>query len=276
MTDDNTPQIEAESDTQAVQPSSTTVVNKRWGCAQSFAILVVAIIAIGSICAASIFFMGQSGISSIVGSVASIFQSQPSSAEIVTGRTLINSIQPLGQLVTISTELAQADILVEVDSGTLNLCGHSANHVAEGVIEAGVDFTLITPQNISYTEASDTYKITVPYPRITSCRIEYIRQYDTQSNLGCSPNWDNVRVLAQAVAMDKFVEDALGKGVLERAERENTLLMQSFVGALTSANVEIVYVSQETAPDYLPSSCQPSLPNGWRYDNQLNKWVQQS
>lgn len=248
-------------------------INKRWGCAQTCGITLLGLIVIAVLSVLVIGFIGQSTLTNFVGSFGGLFQSGPSSAEIVSGRTLVNSIQPLGQLVTISTELAKSDILVDVESGVINACGHSANHVAEGVIEAGVDFTQITANNISYTEATNTYNITVPYPQITSCRIEYIRQYDTSSNLGCSPNWDEVRVLAQNVAMDGFVEDALGRGILERAERENTLLMQSFVTALTDANVNIQYVDKDIAGNFIPPSCQPELPQGWGFNSSLGKWV---
>jgi len=285
MTEHNPPEptetteVDSQSTTeQAITPPTRILrtIDKRWGCAQTCGITMIALVAMGILCVGAVAFIGQSTLTNFVSTFGGIFQSSPSSAEIVSGRTLINSIQPLGQLVTISTELAQADIRVEVEQGVINSCGHSANHVAEGVIEAGVDFTQITDRNISYTEVSNTYTITVPYPQITSCRIEYIRQYDTSSNFGCSPNWDEVRVLAQNVAMNGFVEDALSKGVLERAERENTILMQSFVNALTDANVDIEYTSQGDPDEFLPASCQPELPPGWSYDTQLGKWVNAS
>ncbi|GEM_PF-1062801 len=248
-------------------------INKRWGCAQTCGITFLGLIVMIGLCAVSVAFIGQATLTNFVGSFGGFLQSGPSTAEIISGRTLVNSIQPLGQLVTISTELAQADIRVEVEQGVINSCGHSAHHVAEGVIEAGVDFTLITPDNISYTEVGNAYTITVPYPRITSCRIEYIRQYQASSNFGCSPNWDEVRVLAQHIAMEKFVEDALARGILDRAERENTILMQSFVTALTDAEVTIQYVNQDEADEFIPTSCQPELPPGWRFDSSLSKWI---
>ncbi|MBZ0300727.1 MAG: DUF1232 domain-containing protein, partial [Anaerolineae bacterium] len=69
------------------------------------------------------------------------FLGQPTTATVVSSRTIVSSLQPLGQLVSISAEVAKADIGVSVHTGGINLCGHSANHVAQGAIEAGVDIT---------------------------------------------------------------------------------------------------------------------------------------
>jgi hypothetical protein len=196
----------------------------------------------------------------------------PTTAEVTTSRTIVTSLQPLGQIVSISVEAAQADIEVTINAGTVNLCGHSANHVAQGVIEAGVDITQVSEASVSYNETSDTYTISLPAPQITSCRIEYIRQYQQAGgNPTCGIDWDNVRLLGQYVSTQQFAQDALDGGILERAERETTLLLQSFVGALTGSNVEIVYAEAEAI---LPASCVPQLPNGWSFDETLSAWVQ--
>jgi hypothetical protein len=79
--------------------------------------------------------------------------------------------------------------------------------------------------------------------------------------------------LGQYVSTAQFAQDALDGGILERAERETTLLMKSFVEALTGSNVEIVY-AESPAEAILPASCVPQLPNGWSFDEELNSWVQ--
>lgn len=198
----------------------------------------------------------------------------PTTAEVLSSRTIVGSLQPLGQLVSLSVEVAKADIQVTVSSGAMNICGHSANHVAQGVIEAGVDITRVSEDSVVYDAASNTYTISLPAPQITSCRIEYIRQYEQNGgNPTCGIDWDNVRLLGQYVATQDFSADALDADILARAERETTILMRSFVGALTGANVEIVYAEADAV---LPASCIPQLPNGWRYDETLASWVQES
>lgn len=245
------------------------------GCWRSCSIVTIIIVVLFSCVIIFTLLFARDTVSQFFGNLANLFSSAPTSARIDTQRTLINSIQPLGQLVTISTEIAKADIFVNIESGGLNLCGHSAQHVAQGVIEAGVDFTAITTDSINYSEETDTFTISMPYPQITSCRIEYIRQYDTKSNFGCSPNWDSVRLLAQYVATNEFATDALDAGILERAQTENTILMQAFINALTSSNVEILYDIDDTTSVNLPNSCQPETPQGWRFDEELQQWFAQ-
>lgn len=216
-----------------------------------------------------------SGVWTFKGVITSIggFFGQPTTAEVIPSRTIVTSLQPLGQLVSISVEVAKADIGVSVYTGGINLCGHSANHVAQGVIEAGVDITRIEEDSISYNEATDTYTLTLPPPNITSCRIEYIRQYERSGGtVVCGADWDAVRLLAQHQALSSFSADTIEGGILSRAERETTMLMQSFVKALTGSEVRVVY-SNRDAEVTLPPSCQPQLPSGWTFDEAQNSWV---
>lgn len=216
-----------------------------------------------------------SGVWTFNGVLASIgsFFGQPTTAEVIPSRTIVTSLQPLGQLVSISVEVAKADIGVSVHTGGINLCGHSANHVAQGVIEAGVDITRIEEDSINYNEATDTYTLTLPPPNITSCRVEYIRQYERSGGaVACGVDWDTVRLLAQHQALSTFAADTIEGGILSRAERETTMLMQSFVRALTGSEVRVMY-SNRDAEAALPPSCQPQLPRGWAYNEDQNSWV---
>lgn len=197
----------------------------------------------------------------------------PPVAEVVSTDTLISGIQPLGQLVTISVEVAKADVGIAVRAGAMNVCGHNANHVAQGTIEAGVDFASITEDNIAYNEETDTYTITVNSPTITSCRIDYIRQYDRSGgNPTCGIDWDSLRLLAQYTTTIEFAEDSIDEGILERAESESTVLLDSFVTTLTESNVEIVYTNSDQQ-ETLPSSCVPQIPAGWTFNEEQQAWV---
>jgi hypothetical protein len=215
---------------------------------------------------------GMLTLNSIFASIGNLL-GEPPTAQVTSTRTIVRGLQPLGQLVSISVEVAQADIGVSVNSGGLNLCGHSANHVSQGVIEAGIDITKVVEDSVQYDNDSDTYTLILPPPSITSCRIEYIRQYERSGgNLTCGIDWDTVRVLAQHESMSLFTADTIEGGILTRAERETTLLMESFVSALTGSEVDITYSEADTQIE-LPPSCQPQIPRGWEFDEELNEWV---
>lgn len=176
-------------------------------------------------------------------------------------------IRDMGQLVVISVELARADIHVGINSG---LCSHGADHAAQTVIEAGIDFGRIEKEDISYDYGSDSYTLQLSPPSLTSCRMDYIRQYDN-SHTWCGVNWDMVRLLGQAQSMQAFVDRSLDSGILERAEAQATTLLGTFISALTGNKAHIAYAEHDAELE-LPLSCQPDIPNGWQFDNESGAW----
>lgn len=204
--------------------------------------------------------------------ITNLFNLPPPTAQTVSTRTIVNNIQPLGQLVTISAEVAKADIAVSISTGGLNLCGHSANHVAHGVIEAGIDFAAIAEDNLSYDEDSESYILTLPPASITSCRIEYIRQYERRgSGVGCNVDWDNVRLLAQHKAMSDFASDMLEGGLRDRAEAQAELIIGTFVSSLTDKPVHVQFAEADESLEW-PSSCQSETPSGWSFNEESGEW----
>ena len=173
----------------------------------------------------------------------------------------------MGQLVVISVELARADIHVGINRG---LCSHGADHAAQAVIEAGIDFGGIEKNDVRYNVANDSYSIQLSAPTVTSCRMDYIRQYDS-SHTWCGTDWDMVRMLGQAQSMRDFLDRAFETEILNRAQNHAASIVGSFVNALTGAKAHITF----TEPDgelKLPSSCQPEIPSGWAFDKQSSTW----
>ena len=185
--------------------------------------------------------------------------------------TIVTGVQGMGQLVTVKHEVAKTDIKVEIHRGFLNAGYYSANHMAIGAVEAGIDFGAIDESNIRF--ADDVYTLTLPAPIITSCRIEYIDQNQNSFTL-LSADWDMVRQIAQAEAMDQFAEDMIEAGLLERAAEEAELRLGDFVTSLTGrkANIEIAERGDYTE---LPESCKPNAPNGWEKTSE-GGWKQAS
>ncbi len=175
------------------------------------------------------------------------------------------SFEELGILVTSSEEAGQ-EVEVSVNAGIANLCGHGANHFSYGVIEAGIDFSNIDEDDISPPVLGifGGYTIKAPAPQITSCRIEYITQYDGSFTL-CGTNWDTVRQLAQYEAMAGFVDNAIENGILERAKAEASYAVGNFVSGLTGRSVQVEFEKMEGELE-LPPSCQSIIPSGWAKD----------
>ncbi|MCY4147600.1 MAG: DUF4230 domain-containing protein [Chloroflexi bacterium] len=165
-----------------------------------------------------------------------------------------------------SSEEAGQQVEVSVNDGIANLCEHGANHFSYGVIEAGIDFSAIDEGDIEPPALGifGGYTIQLPPPRITSCRIEYINQYDGSFTL-CGTNWDTVRQLAQHEAMENFIAAAKENDILARAEEEAGYVVANFVSGLTSRPVRVEFAPQEDDSE-LPQSCQSIIPAGWVKD----------
>ena len=176
---------------------------------------------------------------------------------------IVNSIQGMGQLVTVISEVDKPNIHVSIKGGLLGIVRYSANHIAVGAVEAGIDFGALDEDSIQFQD--DTYTLTLPAAVITSCRIEHIDQSERSFSL-LGADWDTVRQIAHAEAIIGFAEAMIEKGILERAEEEAAWRLADFVRALTGKAARIEFAERVGEPE-LPQSCQPIAPGGWEKDD---------
>ncbi len=237
-----------------------------WGIGGMIGCLIILLII-----PATLIVSGVLSVGGLIGGLGSILGAgEPPRASVISSQTIVEGIQPMGELVSISVQLAKADVTVNVNQGTLNACGFKANHVVQGAVEAGIDLTQIGADNLRYDPISQTYTLTVPAPQLTSCRVDYIRQYD-RSFTTCSVDWDEARLLANYEAVNQFRDDAVEGGILTRAQSEARLVLGNFVRLLTGHPVNIVF--QPPAQSVIPSSCQPDMPPGWSYNSTSQIWT---
>ncbi len=196
--------------------------------------------------------------------IEGVINPAPPVALSASSQTIVQSVMPLGQLVSLSVQMAKADITIGVHQGPLNACGYSANHVAVGAVDAGVDLTQFTPNDVVFDAVANKYTITLPAPQITSCRLESIRQYD-RTTTACNVDWDSTRIIAGDVALQSFRQDAIEGGILTRAQREASATLGSFIQGLTGKQVEIKFADPPASPIF-PPSCSPDPPPGWAQD----------
>ncbi|MFN8530072.1 MAG: DUF4230 domain-containing protein [Anaerolineae bacterium] len=240
------------------------------GC---FGILVIALVVLIIALPATV----GSAITQIAGSLG--VNVPPPAANVISTQTIITGIQPLGQLVTISSQLARADVQVSITQGALNACGFSANHVVQGTVSAGIDLTRLDEASIRFDAARDTYVLTVPEPELTSCSVDFIRQYERSFTACSGVDWDEARLLANYLSLIDFRETAIEGGILQRAQSETQLVLGNFVRLLTGHSVEVVFAAPPTPsadataePVSYPASCAPDVPSGW-VQNANGEWV---
>ena len=242
----------------------------RSGCFWLSMVMIVFILGFAAVVVA-VILSGSNAINTLIGGAQAALNPAPV-ASVSSAATIINSIQPLGELVTVNAQLAKPDLRVNIQQGVLDACSFSTSYVAQASINAGIDLLGVGPDQIVYNALTDTYTITLPAPRLISCSVDYIDQYAASTTL-CNVDWDSARQIGQYIALQQFREDALESGLLDRARRQAELVVGNFVGSLTGSRVQITFETVDGAAA-LPPSCQPPLPGNWTYDNTTQTWTQ--
>ncbi len=190
-------------------------------------------------------------------------QALPPTPTPISRAAILSSIQAQGKLITVEMDLALVDI--EVRDPALLGCTYTAQHVAKGVIEAGIDFSTIEENHIRYNFFGYPEKVTAPAPTIFSCRIDHFRQYD-KSGGGTAKcfgnNWDAMSDIGRHLAMKLFVQGALESNILEQAQQQATLILKNQIHDLIGGQVEIAYEEAPQEP-LIPSSCKINPPPNW-------------
>lgn len=230
------------------------------GCLALLATLLVApVIGFGIV-----LYTTSLSLSGIVGPVLD-FINPPRTVNIVSSRTILDSLQELGKLVTVRSEFAQPDLLVEIDEGILSSGYHSANHFVQGSIEAGVDLSQFDRDDMRIDPATGSIHLNLPPPIITTCNIEYIDQ--NEHSIAVLPkDWDALRQLAEYEALMEFQQDAEEKErILEKAKEGIRDRLGSFINTLTGAQVHIDF--DESGKSQFDETCYPEPPDDWAIDD---------
>ena len=182
----------------------------------------------------------------------------PPQAEVISTRAVISSLRGIGKLVTITSDPHHREIQVSVSSGFLNLGAFSANHEAEGIIEAGIDFTRIRTSSL---QCGETCTLILPHPSITNCSILRLRQKDQSLSL-LGRDWELLEELGRYEAVRLFVDDVMEIGILDKAREEAEIIVGEFVSSLLEKPVDVVFDSESESADF-GATCQLEPPFGW-------------
>ncbi len=219
---------------------------------------------------AIIVLSGSLALSGLIAPVLD-FINTPASVNVISSRAIVNSLQELGQLVTVRSEFANPDLEVSINEGILNSGYHRASHVALGSVEAGVDITQFGRDDVRFDVADGSIHLTLPAPMITSCNVEHINQRDYSISL-LQKDWDAIRQLAEYEAIMQYREFALEGGLLKQAKAEIIHRLGGFLNTLTGSRVHIEF-KDSAADTVYGSTCQPDLPQGWQIDADTGEWT---
>ncbi len=182
--------------------------------------------------------------------------------------TILSGIRAQAKLITMQMELALVDL--KVRNPASRACAYTAKHVAEGVFEAGIDLSAIDENSVDYHLFGNSYTLRMPAPVLSSCRIEFFRQYDKLGGgtaVCFHNNWSAMSDIGRHLSMEALVQEALERRILEKAQQQATYVLGDLVRELTGRNVHIEYAEAPDEP-LIPSSCRLDLPPGWEQDSE--------
>lgn len=191
----------------------------------------------------------------------------PPSVDVMSSRVIINSLRDIGKLVTVTSEPHVRKIRIELNQGLFGLTSYGADHIAEGIIEAGIDFTKVRGDSLRCEESCS---LLVPQPSITNCIIVRLRQTDQSFAIG-GRDWELLEELGRYEAIKLFMEDVEGLGILEEAREGTEVLLGEFVSTLVEKPVDIVFEENDDSVE-LPETCKPDLPFGYVRDDDTGEW----
>jgi len=168
----------------------------------------------------------------------------------------VERVQALSQLTT--TRYNYANIITgQTDMPAIlsRLYGESLVMVAVVHIDAGIDVSQITEEDIVYDETTQTVTITLPAPTLQDCFLDEGESYVAQRQTGVfalpSPTLDTTtRRFALAQFRDKAIED----GILNDAAAEAVAVVSEFLGTVSEAQIS-VNIEPVTANAPLPETC---------------------
>lgn len=196
----------------------------------------------------------------ITSSISSLLDrlAPPATAEVVSSQAIISSLRGIGRLVTVTSDPHKREVHIGVKQGFRGLTSYGANHIAEGIIEAGIDFTRIRSNGL---RCEDTCTLTVPHPTITNCTITRLRQTEQSFAIG-SRDWELLEELGRYEAIQLFIDDVKELDILDKAKEETEIILGEFVSGIIGKLVDVQF---ESEPNTLVTgdTCKPDQPFGW-------------
>jgi len=219
------------------------------GCTGVLAIAVLIVVG-GTIA------VGATSINNLVGGVQQIFNIETETDFSGVFIPVVERINRLQELTTVRFNYANIVTSERELPGVLNaLYGDRQVMVAVGHIEAGVDLSSLTQDDITVTDGVMT--IQLPAPAIQDCFLNenesYVVSRDTGVFAAAAPELDGE---TRRFALQQFRAQAMEDDILAEAQSETALVVQEFIQLFIGDEVTVqVEVAAPRADAPLPGSC---------------------
>ena len=154
--------------------------------------------------------------------------------------TIINQIRPLARLETIQYTIEKV-ITAEIGQNALApLFGDRLLFVGHGYVIAGVDLSKIRSEDLSYEDG--ILVINLPKAEVFVATLDNNQSYVYDRETGLLTHGDtNLETTARQVAEEQIKQAALEDGILEQAQTNAEIFLESLLNELGYSEVSFTY-----------------------------------
>lgn len=169
----------------------------------------------------------------------------------------VERIQALSRLTT--TRFNYSEIVtgqVDMPAWLATLYGDGLVMVAVGHIDAGIDVSQITQEDVSYDAATNTLSLSLPAPTIQNCFLDENQSYTVQRNTAIfASGVTNLEDQTRRYAIRQYRDRAIENGILDEAKTKVDTVLKEFLG-IVSSDVQIEISFKEPLADATyPDNC---------------------
>ncbi len=170
----------------------------------------------------------------------------------------VERLQALSQLTT--TRFNYSHIVtseVEMPGILSGLYGQGLAYVAVGHINAGIDVSQISAEDIVYDEERNLLTVMLPAPTLQDCFLDEAQSYVVTRSTGlfAQPSIA-LESSARRFAIQQYRDMALEDGILEEARTQSIQVMEEFLASVVGDAVLVVEVEPIDPNAPLPATCQ--------------------
>jgi len=269
----NVPQSQAKPDYVEIEvpvnDDSPTVIQKSNGnCLYGCGGLLGMFLIVAGLCA-GVLYLGVGGVNDAMGEFTNLFNLPPIYINWGPGELDIpddiyippvERVQSLSELTT--TRYNYAEVVssqVDMPAWLSTLYGDSVVMVLVGTVEAGIDVSQISEEDIVFDETTNVLTVMLPAPVLQSCFLDESQSYVVQRNTAVFADpVDNIEDSLRGNALRFYRDTAIEEGILLDAETDARESLVELLGILVNDETVTINILFESRPAEViyPDSCQ--------------------
>lgn len=172
----------------------------------------------------------------------------------------VERVQTISELTT--TRYNYAEVITgqrDMPAWLSSVYGDSVAMVVVGTIEAGIDVSQITAEDIVFDATTQTLTVTLPAPVLQSCFLDENQSYVVQRNTAVfGDTLDTLEQTVRQSALSYYREQALEEGILVDAEADVAASLEDLLSILVNDEAVTIAIAFDAPLEEstLPPTCE--------------------